>query len=131
MIMTSESPIQVEDRAGVRVISFGGQFASINGAMVAEVTGPLLAAVESPEVSKVVIDLHSVEFFNSSFIELLFRVWNRVKTREGGRFAICNVHPYCKDVLDVTNLSAVWKVFPTKESAVEAVSQRVAWSVAR
>jgi anti-anti-sigma factor len=127
--MTNESPIQVEDVAGVRVISLSGRFTNINGATVAEVTGPLLTAVEDAGVSKVVIDLYSVQFFNSSFIELLFRIWNRVKTREGGRFALCNVHPYCKDVLDVTNLSAVWKVFPNRESAVEAVGQHAAWSV--
>ena len=65
----------------------------------------------------VVLDLTHVEFFSSSFIELMFRLLKRLKSR-GGKLAICNLHPYCREVLEITNLHTLWPLADTREEAI-------------
>jgi len=71
-------------------------------------------------VPKVLIDLTSVRFFGSSFIEVLYRLWKQMESR-GGRFVICGLHPYCGEVLQVTNLDKLWTITPDRESGLAAL----------
>ncbi len=78
-------------------------------------------AVEA-EPPLVVLDLSQTQFFGSSFIEVLFRVWNRLQGRSG-RFAICGLTPHCYDVLKITHLDTLWPLMPTRHEAVSAISK--------
>lgn len=69
----------------------------------------------------VVLDLSHTRFFGSSFIEVLFRLWTRLQGRPGGTFAICGLTPHCLDVLKITHLDTLWRLFPTREEAVHAL----------
>jgi anti-anti-sigma factor len=70
----------------------------------------------------VVLDLSHTRFFGSAFIELLFRAYNRVNEREGGVFALSGLTEYCAEVIAVTHLDRLWKVYPTRAAAVKALS---------
>ncbi|SFJ59927.1 STAS domain-containing protein [Planctomicrobium piriforme] len=120
MQTTLDRRVALDQIYGVTVISFVGSSVALHGDLVQAISGPLLetAADEHP---RILLDLKSVEFFNSSFIELLFRIWNRIRGKESAQFALCNVHPYCREVLDVTNLTTVWKLFPTRDDALNAM----------
>lgn len=69
----------------------------------------------------VVLDMSHTQFFGSSFIEVLFRVWNRLQGRSG-RFAICGLTPHCLDVLKITHLDTLWPLMPTRGEAVGSLS---------
>ncbi len=66
----------------------------------------------------VVLDLSHTKFFGSSFIEVLFQLWTRLQARSGGGFSICGLTPHCLDVLKVTHLDTLWRLFPDREEAV-------------
>jgi len=70
----------------------------------------------------VVLDLSHTHFFGSSFIEVLFRLWTRLQARAGGAFAICGLTPHCLDVLKITHLDTLWRLFPTRDEAVRTLS---------
>jgi len=72
----------------------------------------------------VVLDLSHVRFFGSSFIEILFRLWNNVQARPGGAFALCGLTPHCLDVLKITHLDTLWKLFATRAEAVQALDAK-------
>lgn len=74
----------------------------------------------------VVVDMSHTKFFGSSFIEILFRIWNRLHAKPGGQFAISGLSPYCAEVLKITHLDSLWRVFPTREEAVRTLSSRPA-----
>jgi|GEM_PF-603861 len=112
-------PFVIDHDQGVTVISFIESVPALHGETVEEIT-PMLIDIASEPVPRILLDMKSVEFFNSSFIELLFRLWNRLKNKPGSQFALCNLHPFCKDVLDVTNLTTVWKSYNTREEALAA-----------
>ena len=69
----------------------------------------------------VVLDLSHTRFFGSSFIEVLFRLWTRLQARAGGTFAICGLTPHCQDVLKITHLDTLWRLFPDRDEAVRAL----------
>ena len=72
------------------------------------------------QIPKVLLDLSSVRFFGSSFIEVLYRLWKQMESRNG-RFVICGLHPYCGEVLQVTNLDKLWTITTDRESGLAAL----------
>lgn len=82
----------------------------------------LVESAEEADPPLVVLDLSNTQFFGSSFIEVLFRLWTKLQSRAGGRFAICGLTPHCLDVLKITHLDTLWRLTDTREEAVRAVS---------
>ena len=130
--MGSSIHVTLEDQNGVTIASFDNPPVGISGAAADDVTDALLAAAGG-RPPRVLIDFTGVEFFSSSFIETLFRVWNRTKSHDGGRFALCSLHPYCREILDVTNLTTVWKVFPDRQTALQELDESgdEAWTMSQ
>jgi anti-anti-sigma factor len=108
---------------GVTLVTFGPDYRNMTEEVVPQATKSLLEAVGG-ENSRLVIDLEHTEFFGSSFIEILFRVWKRLKER-GGRFALCHVSPYCAEVLQVTHLDSLWPIRNSIPEAIEATRDEV------
>jgi anti-sigma B factor antagonist len=106
----------------VTIVSFGPEPLSITEDIIADVSEILLEATHCTP-PKLVVDLEHVEFFSSTFIETLFRVWNRMKAQERGAFALCNLHPYCLEILTITNLHTVWNIYDSREAALAAMSE--------
>ncbi|MEZ6064792.1 MAG: STAS domain-containing protein [Planctomycetaceae bacterium] len=103
----------------VTVVSFDPTVQSINESYLSHSSEALLSVVNA-QPPRVVLDMAGVKFFNSSFIEILFRIWNRVQSTNG-RFAICNLDPYCLEVLQVTNLTTLWTIVDSRDAALAAV----------
>jgi anti-sigma B factor antagonist len=82
----------------------------------------MIEAADEADPPLVVLDLSHTQFFGSSFIEVLFRLWTRLQSRSGGSFAICGLTPHCLDVLKITHLDTLWRVFPNRDEAVRSLS---------
>lgn len=100
------------------IVTFGPEYKTITDDCLPAATDTLLSAAGA-ETPRVVIDLSRTEFFGSSFIEVLFRVWKRLNHR-GGRFALCHVSPYCLEVLKITHLDSLWPIRQTIPDAIAA-----------
>ena len=122
--MSTTQHVSLDKVGKILVISFPASPLSIHEQVLTEICEPILTAVQ--ESSQVLLDLSSVDFFGSSFIELMFRVWNRVKNKPDGQFALCGLRPYCREVLDITNLTSVWPVFDNRDEALAAMKQAAA-----
>jgi len=102
---------------GVTIFTFGESLESIDDPVIQHISGYLVEQARNITNPRIVFDMTRVKFFSSSFIELLFRVSNRLTSR-GGDFAICGLSPYCLEILHVTNLDQLWKIFPDLQRAV-------------
>lgn len=111
-------PVTHEELNGVQVLTIGTDKFSIEEGNVEEITQKLLDFVVSVP-PQIVINMEHVDFYGSSFIESLFRVWNRIKESPDGRFGIANLQQYCREILKVTNLDSVWPIFDDLESAAQ------------
>jgi anti-anti-sigma regulatory factor len=105
---------------GVTVVAFGPEYERITESCIPAASDLLMQAAES-DPPRVIVDLSCTLFFASSFIESVFRLWRRVESREGGRFALAGLTPYCVEVLQAAKLDHLWKMYPTREAAVEAL----------
>lgn len=113
---------QVSVEQGVTVVQLGNGYDAIDESNVEEMSQVLRGLAETADPAKLVIDLSKISFFASSFIEVLFRVWNRLN-RRAGCFALCGVTEYCAEVLRVSKLDTLWDLYPDPPSAVEALKE--------
>ena len=119
--MADDTKTQVIQEDGVTVVAMGQEYENIDETVIDEVRDFLLNVSGSADPPRLLIDLSKVEFFGSSFIELLFRVWHRMKAKDGGAFGICGLNPYCREVLEVTHLNQLWEIYGTREEALKAM----------
>jgi anti-anti-sigma factor len=120
--MADDEIVQIGVERGVTVVSF-----TPVGLNLTESRMPAVVAAFSqlgdPPSPHVVIDLSNVEFFGSSFIEVLFRTWKWVQQAADGQFALAGVNRYCREILEVTNLTSIWTIYSTREQAVAALAK--------
>ena len=119
--MTSNPTPVITTENTVTLISLGPAFDNLDEKLLDEVKDTILDAANAADPPLVVLDLTNVTFFGSSFIEVLFRIWNRVNGQDGGRFGIYGLTPYCKEVLEVTHLDRLWGIFDTKDEALSDI----------
>jgi anti-sigma B factor antagonist len=112
---------EVIKQDGVTVVVFGRELKNITEDRIPAVSEAMLEAGDA-DPPRVALDLTRVEFFSSSFIEVVFRLWNRLNRSPDGRLALCGLTQYCREVLEVTNLDELWTIYPDLESGVAALS---------
>ncbi len=100
----------------ITIVEFGEELQHLGEDVIPTVSRVVHDAGEAP-IPKVLLDMKYVQFFGSSFIEVLFRLWQQMQTREG-QFVICGVHPQCLEVLQVTKLDKLWAICPDRETGL-------------
>jgi anti-anti-sigma factor len=111
------APPQITNLDQATVVALGPDFKNITEDIVGSASTILLNAAAN-EKPNLVLDFSHVEFFGSSFIEVLFRVWKRLQQRGGG-FALANVSTYCQEVLRTTHLDSLWPVCTSVDEAAK------------
>ncbi len=117
------STLDVAEFEGVTVIAFGLEFQNLNNSYedtLDELGDMLVEVAHNSPKPLIVIDLPLTLMFGSVFLGVLFRVWLRLKFRQGGRLGLSSVSPMCREVLEVTHLDRIWEVFETPDEAVRA-----------
>ena len=120
--MTEKSPT-IEKRGDVTCIRLGPEFENLDEKSLDMIRTTMLDAAAAGDPPRVLIDLQYTSFFGSSFIEVLFRIWNRVNGIPGGKFGISGLTDYCKNVLEVTHLDKLWNLYPDFDEAVKDLSK--------
>lgn len=120
--MAIERSPQVVRQNNVTVVALGPEYENLDESTLDEIREVVLDAAAQADPPLVVLDLSHTKFFGSAFIEILFRAWNRMNGRAGGRFAISGLTPYCAEVIEVTHLDRLWAIFKTRDEAVRALA---------
>lgn len=110
---------------GVTIVALGPEYENLNEPLLADLEGFLLETADRIEPPILVLDLSHTRFFGSAFLEVLFRVWSRLKKRRNGRFALCGLTEYCQEVIDTTHLDRLWTVSADRRSASQALLAEV------
>ncbi len=119
----AELPLTQISRIGtVTVITFTPRCNHLDETIVEAVGRDVMDVVGSANPPKLVLDLTATEFFGSSFIEVMFRAWNRLHKQPGGAMALAGLATYCQEVLEITHLDKLWTTYPTAEAAAAAIS---------
>lgn len=113
---------RVHEQDGVAVLDFGPGSHTLDETTLNTLQDDILAA-SNVDPPLLVVDLSHVEFFGSSFIETLFRLWSRLNGRQG-KFALCGLSPYCREVIMVTNLNRLWTIYDSVDEAIAGVATK-------
>lgn len=113
---------QVERRGDVTVVVLGPEYELVEESMIETLSASILQAAREADPPWFALDLSRTRFFGSSFIEILFRAYHRLNEKGTGRFALCGLTPHCREVIEITHLDRLWKLYPTAAEAVTALS---------
>ena len=118
----SSAPIRSEKHGSTLVVHLGPEYDSLDDDSLEEVQRFLLGCADVPEARNLVIDLSHTKYFGSAFLEVLFRPYNRIK-RKGGKFALSGLQPNPAEVIRVSRLDSIWKLYPTAADAVSGLAE--------
>jgi anti-anti-sigma factor len=82
--------------------------------------GRLFKTLEDPRLRNVVVDFGQVNYFGSSMLEALLKLWKHVNSH-AGKMALCNVSAIGREVLQVGRFTTLWNVYESREEALLAV----------
>jgi len=118
--MPEQPTFDVTTQGGMTIAAFRPEIAQIDESVIEVVNRQLLELTVRLQKPELVLDLTAVNFFGSSFIETMFRVWKRLQSQPGAKFALCGLQPNCREVLEITHLDQLW---PICESPAKAVAE--------
>ncbi len=120
-IMAETALTQIVKDGDTTVVVFGAKCKHIDELIVEQASREVMDAVLAAAPPQVILDLSVTEFFGSSFIEVLFRAWNRLQQKPGGKLSLVGLGPYCREVLAITHLDKLWPMYDTREAALTAM----------
>jgi anti-sigma B factor antagonist len=111
------------DRIGeVIVARLGTRYDAFHETEAAELEKDLCAAVGDSAKPRLVLDLSKTEYFGSSTIETLFRVWKKMESIGPSMMALAAPSPFCSEIIDVARLDSLWPKFTDVDSAVASMN---------
>jgi anti-anti-sigma factor len=111
----------IDKQQNVTVVSLDAEYDSLDEATIEAFAQELLGTAGSIDPPRMVLDFSNTTFLGSRFIEIVVRAWKRLCERKG-EMALCNLDPFCAEVLDRTHLNKLWRFFPSREEAVAALA---------
>ncbi len=118
--MSISGPLSVIKEGDVTVVVFGPEQRQLDEVGLEKIGRQLVEVAQTANPPWLVLDMAPTEFFGSSFIETLFRVWKKLNAQPGAKFAVSGLQPYCREVLEVTHLDRLWPLPATRTEAVAA-----------
>lgn len=109
--------ISEEKTDGVMAVGLKGRLDALSAKAVEEKLLRMITAGET----RMVIDLGEVGYISSIGLRVLLIAAKRLKAAKG-QIAICAMQPPIKKVFEIAGFTALFKIFPTREEAVKALS---------
>lgn len=110
--------MEVSEKDAAVVVKLDESYSAFDEVKLNETQDRLLGLVDRHQPPVVILDFTDTEYFSSVFFEVLFRVWKRIKERDG-RFALCSLRPTCHEIMQMAKLDTLWDIYP---SAAEALA---------
>lgn len=119
--MNEEVGVEITREGSVTVVVF-------KSASVSDVSGITAASrrikksIDENQPNRLIFDFGSVKFFSSQVLGLLLDIRAKLKTYNS-EVVISAINPQLHRVFKITNLDKVFRFFPDKESAIQAVQR--------
>lgn len=82
----------------------------------------ILQQLAQPDLANLVIDFEKVDYFGSSMLEAMLKLWKTVDAA-GGKTAICNLSRVGLEVLQIGRFDTLWTILPSREEALRWVGE--------
>jgi anti-anti-sigma factor len=82
----------------------------------------LFTILAESAVHNVVVDFGQIEYFGSSMLEAMLKLWKHASSL-GGKMAVCNLSEVGREVLQVGRFDTLWDICDSREAALVAVQE--------
>jgi len=118
--MDEELGVEVTNEAGAAVVVF--KSASISEVdIITASSNQIKAFIDENKPDKMIFDFEGVKFFSSQVLGLLLDIRAKLKPNDG-EVVISAINPQLHRVFTITNLDKVFRFFPDKQSAIQAIN---------
>ncbi|MBI3462486.1 MAG: STAS domain-containing protein [Planctomycetes bacterium] len=83
----------------------------------------LLELADKAQPPYLIVDLSRMESFGAAFLNVLVRVWQRLREREG-QLAVCGLRPRCAELVCLFRLDRLFPLYPTPQAALREAAHR-------
>ncbi|MBI2422424.1 MAG: STAS domain-containing protein [Candidatus Hydrogenedentes bacterium] len=111
--------ISKSNEDGVLVVSLAGR---LDEMATREVEAAFTEIVERG-AAPVILDLGGVEYISSNGLRVLL-LFNRGLSRVAGQLKLAGLTPFVAEVFQISNFTAVFEIYPTRQLALAAVQER-------
>lgn len=116
--------VNILRQENVTVIDLGPEYSGLDENNLGKIAQQIIELAKHATPPLVVFDLTQTEIFGSYFIQFLIRTWKLVKKR-GGTVVLCGLNEECQDVLNRAKLDALWRQYPNRHAAVNALQSEI------
>jgi anti-sigma B factor antagonist len=118
--MDEELGVEVTNESGTAVVVF--KSASISQVdTISAASNQIKTFIDENKPDKMIFDFESVKFFSSQVLGLLLDIRAKLKPNDG-EVVISAINPQLHRVFKITNLDKVFRFFPDKQSAIQAIN---------
>jgi anti-anti-sigma factor len=111
------------DRIGdVTVVRLDADYNALERQRLAELESALMPLAGADGPPMIVLDFTATEFVSSSLLEILFRLWNRIKVRNG-KLVLCGLQPLCYDVVRIARIDTLVPIASDVNEALAKLAQ--------
>jgi anti-anti-sigma factor len=120
MGMSSKAGVEITGGGNLAVVAYKAASIS-NVEEILAISKEINKFIEENHPSRIIVDFEKVKFFSSMVLGLLLDMRAKLKMHDG-EVVVSAINPELYRVFKITNLDKVFRFFPDKESAVEAMS---------
>ena len=113
----------VADR-GVMVVTLAQQYDAFSEAATQNLEATLRELAEVADPPRVLLDMSQTNCIGSTFLAAVFAAERRLKKRKG-RLALCQVTPFCAEVLEIVKAERVLNICPNRDDAIRKLLEQV------
>jgi anti-anti-sigma regulatory factor len=108
----------ISERDGVTLVLFGPEADSIYENSIQAFKDAVIAQVAAAPQPLVIVDLPHTKFFGSAFLAFLIHVRKAIVEREGARLVVSGLTPYCRTVVEMSQLDELWELADSLDAAL-------------
>ena len=123
--MSLSGYFSVECTNDVCIVVLGRRLDSFAGPGLLTERTALFDEVRDARPAAVLVDFDNVEYFDSMLLDTLCRLWRHLRERKA-TMALCNLRDVSEEIIRKCRLDSLWPVYPSRESAIEALRPKEA-----
>ena len=120
--MNKKNDLEITSKGNIAIVAF--KSASISDLEGIEAASRQISEfIEKKHPQKIVFNFEGVKFFSSQVLGMLLGIRAKLETYNG-EVVISAINPQLHRVFKITNLDRIFRFFPDKEAAVEALNTK-------
>lgn len=122
--MGDQNIIDIAVESGVDVVSFN--VPTIGAACGVDlISKQIRDHITDNKPKNLIIDFDGVKFFSSQMLGILVDTWRRLRQYDA-EIIISGINPQLGRVFKITNIDKIFKFYPDRQTAIDAVKERKA-----